>query len=155
MNSYLWKINNYSNQKEQVTIISESFYCEKYRFHIKIFPNGDGVGRYTHLSAFFCLMKGENDEKLQWPFREVIQMSLLNGPEEVIFSDKIKTYTHTVCFNKPGDDANTGTGFSKFYPLDRLESQMWYNDTISIKFEIVELLPPRLDNKPNEQVLHI
>ena len=146
------QIKNFSQQKDKVSITSDRFYMAEYRFFIKVYPNGDGVGRNTHLSVFFGLTKGDNDEQLQWPFRGVIKMSLLNEEEEVLICDKMTTYYNTACFNKPGDEANVATGFPKFYNLDRLDSHFWYYDTISIKFEIVELFPPRMDNK---QVLQI
>ena len=35
-------------------------------------------GKGTHVSVFACLMKGENDDNLKWPFRGTITVTLLN-----------------------------------------------------------------------------
>lgn len=51
---------------------------------LRIYLNGDGTGRGTHLSLFFVVMKGPNDALLRWPFnqkvREAVQR-LLWGPQ--------------------------------------------------------------------------
>ena len=143
MNSYTWTIEKFSEHKEEVSVTSDSFYLDKYQFRLKIYPNGDGVGRYTHLSVFFSLVKGENDDNLQWPFRAAVQLSLLNGQDIVISSDKIKTYPQSQCFMKPVDEKyNVGSGCPKFIQLSKLEEHLTVNDTISIKIEILEMLPP-------------
>ena len=43
-----------------------------------MYLNGDGMGRGTHLSQFFVLMKSECDVLLEWPFYERINFCLIN-----------------------------------------------------------------------------
>ena len=145
MNSYTWTIKNFSQKRHKVAITSDSFYLKEYRFFIKIYPTGDGVGRNTHLSAFFVLTQGENDEQLQWPFSAVVQLSLLNCLGEVVCYDKIKTDSRSPSFLKPVED-NIATGSPKFINLYSLDSLLSVNDdTLIIKFEILEMLPPKVD----------
>lgn len=39
---------------------------------LRIYLNGDGTGRGTHLSLFFVVMKGPNDALLRWPFNQKV-----------------------------------------------------------------------------------
>ena len=44
--------------------------------------NGHGNGAGTHLSMFVHLMRGEHDNKLNWPFQGDITIQLLNQKQE-------------------------------------------------------------------------
>lgn len=46
---------------------------------LRVYLNGDGTGRGTHLSLFFVVMKGPNDALLRWPFNQ--KVSALPGPQ--------------------------------------------------------------------------
>lgn len=35
---------------------------------LRLYLNGDGTGRGTHLSLFFVVMRGKCDALLKWPF---------------------------------------------------------------------------------------
>lgn len=47
-------------------------------FTFRLYLNGDGMGRGTHVSFFFVVMKGEYDALLQWPFSERVAFRLIN-----------------------------------------------------------------------------
>lgn len=51
-----------------------AFYTSKYGYKmcLRIYLNGDGTGRGTHLSLFFVVMKGPNDPLLRWPFNQKV-----------------------------------------------------------------------------------
>lgn len=40
--------------------------------------NGFGVGEDTHVSVLICMLQGDNDDTLKWPFEDTITVSLLN-----------------------------------------------------------------------------
>lgn len=40
---------------------------------LRIYLDGDGTGRGTHLSLFFVVMKGPNDALLRWPFNQKVR----------------------------------------------------------------------------------
>lgn len=58
-----------------------AFYTSKYGYKmcLRVYLNGDGTGRGTHLSLFFVVMKGPNDALLRWPFNQKVglEQSLL------------------------------------------------------------------------------
>lgn len=51
-----------------------AFYTNKYGYKmcLRIYLNGDGTGRGTHLSLFFVVMKGPSDALLRWPFNQKV-----------------------------------------------------------------------------------
>ena len=49
---------------------------------ICVHANGDGDGKDTHVSVFVHLMKGENDDFLQWSFTGTVVFKLLNQLED-------------------------------------------------------------------------
>ncbi|RLV93910.1 hypothetical protein DV515_00013340, partial [Chloebia gouldiae] len=48
-----------------------AFYTAKYGYKVclRVYLNGDGTGKGTHMSLFFVVMKGDYDALLPWPFR--------------------------------------------------------------------------------------
>ena len=53
-----------------------------YKFCLKVYPNGDGSGKDTHISVYACLMRGEYDSELEWPFEGAVSVQLCNWREE-------------------------------------------------------------------------
>lgn len=51
-----------------------AFYTAKYGYKLclRLYLNGDGTGKKTHLSLFIVIMKGEYDALLPWPFRNKV-----------------------------------------------------------------------------------
>ena len=43
-----------------------------------VYANGSSSGADTHVSVYVCLMRGEHDDKLNWPFQGDITIQLLN-----------------------------------------------------------------------------
>ena len=53
-----------------------------YKMCLKVYANGDGSGKGTHLSIYVYLMRGEFDDLLKWPFRGEVSVKLLNQVED-------------------------------------------------------------------------
>jgi len=53
---------------------SSAFYSSKYGYKmcLRLYLNGDGTGRGTHLSLFFVVMRGKYDALLKWPFSQKV-----------------------------------------------------------------------------------
>ena len=49
-----------------------------YKMQLWVYPNGYGSGEGKYLSVFTCLVKGENDKHLDWPFYGSVTVQLLN-----------------------------------------------------------------------------
>ena len=59
---------------------SEPFYTHKqgYKMCVRIDANGYEWVKNTHVSLYTCMLKGEYDEELSWPFRGEIAVELLS-----------------------------------------------------------------------------
>ena len=64
-------LNNFSSHRSCDNVwYSPPFYSHLggYKMCLRVDANGNGKGEGTHVSVFVCLMKGEFDDKLKWPF---------------------------------------------------------------------------------------
>ena len=53
-----------------------------YTLCLKVFANGNASGEGSHLSIYAYIMKGQHDDRLQWPFTGTIIIELLNWLED-------------------------------------------------------------------------
>ena len=49
---------------------------------LEVYANGIADGKGTHVSVVACLMKGDNDDSLSWPFTGSVTFELLNQLED-------------------------------------------------------------------------
>ncbi len=78
-------LTNYLKHKSDKDLFySPPFYTSSkgYKMGINVDANGDGDGKGTHVSVFACLMKGDNDDSLSWPFTGTVTVELLNQLED-------------------------------------------------------------------------
>jgi TNF receptor-associated factor 2 len=89
----------------------------------RIYLNGDGSGRNTHLSLFFVILRGEYDALLTWPFRQKVTFTLLDqseSNEHVV--DAFRPDPNSSSFKKPISEMNIASGLPVFCPLGKLMS---------------------------------
>ena len=69
---------------------SQPFYSSHkgYKLQLRANANGYGSGKGTHLSLFVCLMKGEYDDELSWPFSGSIRVQLMNWSSDSHHEEK-------------------------------------------------------------------
>ncbi|XP_075041492.1 TNF receptor-associated factor 2 [Mixophyes fleayi] len=145
---FVWKITEFAKKRQDAMIgrcpamFSAPFYTNKYGYKmcLRIYLNGDGTGRGTHLSLFFVVMKGPNDALLRWPFNQKVTLMLLdqNNREHII--DAFRPDITSSSFQRPVSEMNIASGCPLFCPLSKLEGKNSYirEDTIFIKV-IVDL----------------
>ena len=110
----MWKIDNFEQRRREaidgttLSLYSIPFYVSKqaYKMCARVYLNGDGMGKGTHLSLFvimkgpnvvylngdgmgkgthlslFVIMKGPNDPLLPWPFQQ--KVTLLLGSKNAV-----------------------------------------------------------------------
>ena len=83
---FIWKIDKIDFRMAQaksgkITVLhSAPCYtkqCE-YKYCLRLYLQGDGMGRSTHVSLFFVVMKSEYDQLLTWPMQKRITFELIN-----------------------------------------------------------------------------
>ncbi|KAL0979163.1 hypothetical protein UPYG_G00181520 [Umbra pygmaea] len=145
---FVWKISDFTKKRQDAVagrapaMFSPAFYTSKYGYKmcLRIYLNGDGAGRGSHLSLFFVVMRGHSDALLKWPFNQKVTLMLLdqNNREHII--DAFRPDISSSSFQRPVSDMNIASGCPLFCPLPKLDSKNSYirDDTIFIK-AIVDL----------------
>ncbi|XP_033615014.1 TNF receptor-associated factor 2 isoform X2 [Fukomys damarensis] len=145
---FIWKISDFTRKRQEAVagrtpaIFSPAFYTSRYGYKmcLRVYLNGDGTGRGTHLSLFFVVMKGPHDALLRWPFNQKVTLMLLdqNNREHVI--DAFRPDVTSSSFQRPVGDMNIASGCPLFCPVSKMEAKNSYvrDDAIFIK-AIVDL----------------
>ncbi|XP_041757335.1 TNF receptor-associated factor 2 isoform X2 [Coregonus clupeaformis] len=145
---FVWKISDFTKKRQDAVagrapaMFSPAFFTSKYGYKmcLRIYLNGDGTGRGSHLSLFFVVMRGHSDALLKWPFNQKVTLMLLdqNNREHII--DAFRPDISSSSFQRPVSDMNIASGCPLFCPLPKLDTKNSYirDDTIFIK-AIVDL----------------
>ncbi|KAJ8260610.1 hypothetical protein COCON_G00163330 [Conger conger] len=145
---FVWKIADFSRRRQDAVggrapaMFSPAFYSSKYGYKmcLRLYLNGDGTGRGTHLSLFFVVMRGKYDALLKWPFSQKVTLMLLdqNNREHII--DAFRPDITSTSFQRPISEMNIASGCPLFCPLPKLAGKSSYlrDDTVFIK-AIVDL----------------
>ncbi|XP_067681954.1 TNF receptor-associated factor 3-like isoform X2 [Haliotis asinina] len=144
----LWKIRDYTRRKQEavsgrtLSLYSQPFYTSKYGYKMcaRVYLNGDGMGKTTHVSLFFVIMRGEYDSLLPWPFQQKVTLYLLDqGAERHHLSDHFHPDPSSSSFRKPQTEMNIASGCPLFVSHSVLENptnSYLKDDTIFIKIAV-------------------
>ncbi|XP_054440748.1 TNF receptor-associated factor 2 [Pteronotus mesoamericanus] len=145
---FVWKISDFARKRQEAVagrtpaIFSPAFYTSRYGYKmcLRLYLNGDGTGRGTHLSLFFVVMKGPNDALLRWPFNQKVTLMLLDQDNREHVIDAFKPDVTSSSFQRPVSDMNIASGCPLFCPVSRVEARSSYvrDDAVFIK-AIVDL----------------
>ena len=79
------KMTGFQGKKEE----NEEWYSDPvhshfggYKMCLRVDANGGNEVKGTHVSVYVCLMRGDNDDNLKWPFKGTIKVILLNQLED-------------------------------------------------------------------------
>ena len=105
---YVWKIPDVTRRRRDavlgktVSLYSAPFFTSRhgYKICLRVYLNGDGSGRGSHVSFFLTIMKGEYDPLLPWPYRQ----------------------TTTISFQMTQTEMNVASGCPQFCPQTMLEN---------------------------------
>ena len=134
----LWKIESYQRKRQdaingvKTALYSPPFYIAQYGYKMcaKIYMNGDGFGKGSHLSLFFVVMRGDFDSLQTWPFQKKITMMLLDQGNGDHMIDAFHSDPHSSSFQRPKSDMNIASGSPLFMPLDSLNNRQYIKDDV-------------------------
>ncbi|XP_023651354.1 TNF receptor-associated factor 2-like [Paramormyrops kingsleyae] len=145
---FVWRISDFAKKRQDAiagrapAMFSPAFYTSKYGYKmcLRIYLNGDGTGRGSHLSLFFVVMRGLSDALLKWPFNQKVTLMLLDQSNREHIIDAFRPDVSSSSFQRPVSEMNIASGCPLFCPLSKLDSKNTYirDDTIFIK-AIVDL----------------
>lgn len=88
----------------------------------RIYLNGDGTGKGSHVSLFFVVMRGNYDALLSWPFSLQVSLALLDQDNATrSHVDSFLADAASTSFRRPTADMNPASGFPNFMSLKLLE----------------------------------
>ena len=125
----LWKIDNFSRRRQEAVdgktlfLYSTPFYTSRpgYKMFARVYLNGDGLGKGTHLSFFFVVMRGPFDALLTWPFKQKVTISLINQSEKKHVTDSFRPDPQSSSFQRPGrKEVNVASGCPMFIRVEHL-----------------------------------
>lgn len=103
---------------------SPTFVASGYHMCLKVYVGGRGAQKGKHVSMYACLLKGERDEQLEWPFCGDIVVEVLN------WRGDNGHYKKALSLDSPDDDSHArvmtevlepgGYGKAQFIPLSNL-----------------------------------
>ena len=139
---FRFKLINFKTYKsESEEFFSPSFYTSRcgYKMCIEVYANGNGSGKGTHVSVFACILKGENDNFLTWPFTCTVTFELLNQLEDRNHYKKIARFSNEDITKRVDcDELAVAGGIPKFISHSELIENSPYlrNDTLVFRISV-------------------
>ena len=139
-----WKITGVKQKiKKKEDTFSDPFYVGLYKCQGSIEWDCDNTGK---VGCFICIMKGEFDDKLKWPFIYRFKFVLFNqnrNEDNHIEFDEITEETlkkYPKCFQRPTGRRNTGYGAQSFISnTEILREKYCKEDSISLLITVEQL----------------
>ena len=133
----LWKVDEFERRRKEavegvtLSLYSTPFYTSRqgYKMCARAYLNGDGLGKGTHLSFFFVIMRGPCDALLPWPFRQKVTLTLINQAGKKHMTDSFRPDPHSSSFQRPGrKEMNIASGCPMFIRIEHLLSGGFIKD---------------------------
>ena len=142
---FIWKIPEVQRRRHEakigktVSLYSAPFYTGRhgYKACLRLYMDGDGGGKGTHLSFFLTIMRGEYDALLQWPFKHTVSLMLLDQDKAKDIVQSFRPEPTSSSFQRPRHEMNVASGCPMFAPLSILNNSSYVkDDTMFLKCRI-------------------
>eukprot|EP00731_Ephydatia_muelleri_P015032 Em0008g752a len=133
----LWKIDDFARRRKEavdgvtMSLYSIPFYTSRhgYKMCARVYLNGDGMGKGTHLSFFFVVMKGPFDALLPWPFKQKVTLTIINQAGKKHVTDTFRPDPQSNSFQRPTQkEMNVASGCPMFIRHEQLLSGGFVKD---------------------------
>ena len=124
----IWKIDKIDFRMAQarsgkvVVLHSAPCYTKQYEYKYctRLYLQGDGMGRSTHVSLFFVVMKSEYDQLLSWPMQKRITFELINHEDEAeSVIESFISNPRSSSFQRPTNNMNVASGCPMFISIEK------------------------------------
>ena len=135
---FIWKIPEVQRRRQEakigrtISLYSAPFYTSRhgYKLCLRLYMDGDGSGKGTHLSYFLTIMRGEFDALLQWPFKQAVSLILLDQDKQRDIIQSFRPEPTSASFQRPHLEMNVASGCPAFAPLSVLENPSYVKDDV-------------------------
>ena len=124
----IWKIDKVDFRMAQarsgkvVALQSAPCYTKQYEYKYctRLYLQSDGMGRSTHISLFFVVMKSEYDQLLNWPMQKRITFELINHANKAdSVIESFVSSPRSSSFQRPTNNMNVASGCPMFISMER------------------------------------
>ena len=129
---------------------SKMFYCSDpfltgpygYKMCVEFHPNGLNTGWNTHLSIFVCLLRGEYDDILPWPFTKKITFTVIDQNEDLKERNNITANLRPsskapIFCGRPTGHLSFDSDRMFFIPHERLQTRRYIlNDNLFLQVDV-------------------
>ena len=134
--NFVWKINEVQRRIQEaksskvISLYSAPFYTSRYGYKLclRLYMDGDGSGKGTHLSFFLTIMRGEYDALLTWPFRQSVTLALINQDKQRDVVQSFRPEPSSSSFQRPRKEMNVASGCPMFAPVSVLNNPSFVKD---------------------------
>ncbi|XP_064401649.1 TNF receptor-associated factor 3-like isoform X2 [Halichondria panicea] len=142
---FIWKIpevlrrRNEARSGKTISLYSAPFYTSRhgYKLCLRLYMNGDGSGKGTHLSFFITLMRGEYDALLPWPFRQAVNLTLVDQNKQRDIVQSFRPEPTSSSFQRPRNEMNVASGCPTFALVSVLDNVSYVkDDTLFLKCKV-------------------
>ena len=143
--TFIWKIPEVQRRRHEarigktISLYSAPFYTGRhgYKLSLRLYMDGDGSGKGTHLSFFLTIMRGEYDALLNWPFKQAVTLMLLDQDKQKDIVQSFRPEPTSSSFQRPRNEMNVASGCPLFAPLSVLSSTSYVkDDTLFMKCKV-------------------
>ncbi|CAI4230441.1 unnamed protein product [Auanema sp. JU1783] len=163
----IWRIDDVNNKMNEAksgarpVIYSPPFMSGRYGYKLMASAclYGDGPSRAKSMSLYMCILKGEYDGILAWPFSMTIKVTIMDQNDDYenrvhfiyTFDPRCLVTSKSYFISRPISERNAAFGAQALITLDQLEHYI-REDTLFLKIEL-ETPPTPLSLKQNENVV--
>ena len=141
----IFRINPFTKLKKFGWRYNVTFFAFEggYKMWLKVYANGYGNGKGTHVSVILVLLKGPHDDELQrsgnWPLRGIFMIELLNqvgDSNHRMHNISYSSNTSSACAERVWYDKANGLNISRFISHSALKKKNDYLKDDAIYFRI-------------------
>ena len=133
---YTWKIPEIRRRRHEartgqaVSLCSPPFYTSRdgYKLCLRLYLNGDGPARGSHLAFYITLMRGEFDSICKWPFKKTVTLALLDQNRNCHVIQSFQPDPRSSSFIRPHNEMNVASGCPMFASLSVLSDSSYVKD---------------------------
>ena len=135
-------VTNFEQKRvDKVKWLSPPFYTHQNGYKLKLCVDACGKHSTTHISVSLILMKGENDNKLKWPFKGTIEIQLLNQDQDEGHYEHIVDFSGSKAGNRvtSREEASFKCGIHEFICHDDLIPNYLKNNCLRFRINNIIL----------------
>ena len=123
----------YKHKNKDTSCFSPSFYANCYNMRLRVHPNGYGKGKGSFVSVYACLVEGDYDDIVLWPFQGKVIVELEHNSNGqplkrfVKYGFDIPEEFSTVAGR---NHSSKGNGWPKFLSHSELSNYLIFNSTL-------------------------